>query len=526
MLLVNLVNKFQKKFFSRQAKRTFFTTPSHSLGSFIIPSLKKIFGTKFFKADFSEIVSYKSEKSPIELKYESEEISSRIYNSKATFYLTNGSTSGILAAMLTSLAKDDKVLILRNCHKSVYSGLVLTGAIPIWLLPPFNLQWGIYEAINPSCIIQALDNNPDIKALIITNPTYEGVLSDIEKISDICKERNIILIVDEAHGALWNFDKTLGVSAVNVDADFCIQSLHKTAGALNSSAVLHIGKNSSINPLDLQKSLDLINTTSPSFPILANIEACIHFLNSNQGKIQLENLNLNIRKFKKALLKSNLNNIHIYSKNNDITKMLIKIDGLSGFELSEILLTKFNIEDELANAVSVLFLTGIGSNKKKFIKLKDALIKIAKNLPKFKSYCQSIDNSTIQLENNIEIPENQTQENLHIQIQDNFNYNNSTIPSNLDNSLNKLNNNNQSLSEFFISSSQVQPIVSFSPFDMRCKKSVNKSIELSLNCISNQLVVPYPPGVPVLIPGELIQDWHIQNLANLNSLQVLDQENN
>ena len=451
------------------------------------------------------------------MKYESEEISSRIYNSKATFYLTNGSTSGILSAMLTSLSKDDKVLILRNCHKSVYSGLVLTGAIPIWLLPPFNEQWGIYEAINPSFIIQALDQNTDIKALIITNPTYEGVLSDIEKISDICKERNIILIVDEAHGALWNFDKTLGVSAVNVDADFCIQSLHKTAGALNSSAVLHIGKNSKINPLDLQKSLDLINTTSPSFPILANIEACIHFLNSNQGKIQLENLNLNIRKFKKALLKSNLNNIHIYSKNNDITKILIKIDGLSGFELSEILLTKFNIEDELANSVSVLFLTGIGSNKKKFLKLKDALIKIAKNVPKFKSYCQSIDNSSIELKNNIEISENQ--------IQDNFNSNNSTISSSPDNSLSNQ-HNNQCLPEFFISSSQVQPIVSFSPFDMRSKKSVNKSIELSLNCISNQLVVPYPPGIPVLIPGELIQNWHIQNLENLKSLQVLDQENN
>lgn len=439
-------------------KRAYFTTPSHCFGSFKIKTTQKLLGNKIFKSDFSEIVSCKKCLNPETALLNSQIEATEIYETKRTFYLANGSTSGIVASMLSVLKSEDEVLIARNCHKSVYSGLVLTNAKPIWLLPSFNKDWSIYDAINANEIEKQLEKNKNIKAIIITNPTYEGILSDVEKIVKIAKKYNVISIIDEAHGALWKFDRTLGVSGIDVDADFCIQSLHKTAGALNPSALLHVSKQSKVEINEVQKALKLISTTSPSFPLMLNIENTINFLNSQEGKKEIAKLVENIQNFKKSL--SSQKNIEIFSKNNDITKILIKIKGITGLELSEILSERFNIEDELANQKSVLFLTGIGTTKKRLNRLKKALLKIAKEK---------------ELENHCE----------------------------------------------FETTSQPQPQVKFAPSVLRLAKSIDKKKDEAVGKIANQLVVPYPPGIAVLMPGEIVQKWHAQNIED-ETIAVLD----
>ena len=225
---------------------------------------------------------------------------------------------------------------------------------------------------------------------------------------------------------------------------------------------MHISKDSTIDIDKVQDSLNLINTTSPSYPILANIEGTIDFLNSKKGKNAISKLLLNIYNFKKSL--SRYENIHIFSENNDVTKILIKIDGIDGFTLSELLFDKFKIEDELANEKSVLFLTGIGTTKSKLNKLKKALIKISKQ---------------VSSETGSEFEE-------------------------------------QKCTEI------CEPKVVFSPQKVYNMDYKSVKVEACIGQISKELIINYPPGMPIIIPGELIQESHLPLLKDYTTIKVLN----
>ena len=218
-------------------------------------------------------------------------------------------------------------------------------------------KWGIPSKVSPELI-----DIKGIKAIIVTSPTYEGIVSDLSALKEVCRKNKTYLIVDEAHGALYPFSNRLPQSAVNI-ADFTIQSLHKTAGGLNPTALLHS------NCIDPTEALSIINTTSPSYPLLASIEANINYLNSSKGRKKLENIIDEI-----ISLKSNCPNIEFGG--DDITKILIKKQNLTGFELSEKLYNNFNIEDEKTNQKSTMLLCGIGTTKQKLLKLENALKKL------------------------------------------------------------------------------------------------------------------------------------------------------
>lgn len=370
---MSLIKKIQNYYKNKYKIPTLFTTPSHNQGQYIIPILKKLLGKKYFNVDFSEIEGFDNLREPIDtLKYTQEKIS-KIYNSKKSFMLTNGSSSGIIATMKALLKKDDEVIIARNCHISVYNGLVISGARPIWVYPNYNEEWQICTEITPEIIINAIEEHPNAKALILTSPTYEGIHSDIEAISMICKKNNIVLIVDEAHGALLNFADLGNKPAIELGADISIQSLHKTAGAPNPCALLHISKESKITQEMIQESLNLFNTTSPSYPLLVAIEGTVDYLNSNGGKIKISKLLNAIDDFKKKLP----SNIDIYEKNNDKTKLLLKFKGKNNLDIASILNEKYRIEEEFSTEYSMLFLTGIGTSSPKLKKLAKTLNEIS-----------------------------------------------------------------------------------------------------------------------------------------------------
>ncbi len=333
--------------FKKKTKKTLFTTPSHN-GKICI--FHKFY--QWYKNDISEVDAY----NPQEALQKAEKRASEIYKTKSTHFLTNGSTSGILAAVLASCKKGDKLLIWEKSHKCHKHAGILAGANIVEYELPFNEEWGIYEPLSGEKL-ETLLNTEKPKAIIVTTPSYEGIVSDVKKFSNICKKCNVIFIADEAHGALYPFSENLPQSAVKY-ADFTVQSLHKTAGGINPTALLH-----SNSDLDIKSALDLISTTSPSYPMLATIEANINFLNSKRGKKKIEELIKNIQN-----LKTKLANLEFYG--DDITKILIKKEGLTGYELSEILYEKFGIEDEKTNEKSTMLLTGIGTTKEKLEKLK------------------------------------------------------------------------------------------------------------------------------------------------------------
>ena len=367
-----------KNLLKNYKKRTLFTTPSHNQGEFIIPYLKKTLGEKIFKNDFSELEGFDNIKDPQGAIKESMERASKIYEVDHTLYLTNGSTQGILTILLSCLNSDDYILVCRNCHQSVFDGVSLAKAKTVIFEPDFDEEWGIYKPVNPENLEDVFRQNPKVKAFVISHPYYEGVVSDIEKISKICKQYEKLLIVDEAHGALMSFDKSISVPSVFLGADAVVQSLHKTCGALNPCAVLHLPQNSRLDYEKIKETYNKLMTTSPSYPLLLCIEQTIEFLSSKNGKQMIYELVDNIIAFKKNC--KDYPSIHFYDKNFDETKILVKIDGISGFELSKIMFEKYHIEDELANEVSVLYLTGIGTTKAKLKKLEKALKKVADKL--------------------------------------------------------------------------------------------------------------------------------------------------
>lgn len=336
MSLVSILKKKNKKLL--------FTTPSHNGNTCIYHKFYQ-----WYKNDISEVDAY----NPQEALITAEKEAAKIYGTKYTKFLTNGSTSGIIAAVIASGAKN--ILIWDNAHPCHRNGAELSGANIIEYSLPHDDELGVYRAITLSKVEELIkkytDNNA---AILITSPTYEGFAADVKNISNVCHKNNVKLIVDEAHGALYPFSDKLPESAVKY-ADYTVQSLHKTAGGINPTALLHSNDNDPAN------ALAKINTTSPSYPMLATIEANIKYLNSTKGKKKLNELIENIKE------------LNLPQLNDDLTKILLKHNKLSGNELSEILFGKYNIEDERTNDKTTMLLCGIGTTKKMLQKLGCAL---------------------------------------------------------------------------------------------------------------------------------------------------------
>lgn len=334
----------------KSCRKSLFTTPSHSQEYFIFHKLRNL-----YKYDISETECHNPEQALEEAELET----TKIYGTKTTKFLTNGSSSGIIASVLACVKTGEKVLLWRDAHSCHHNAVKLAGAVPVYYDLKINDEWDVPEQTTPEILEQYLKNN-NISAVIITSPSYEGIVSPIQDIKELCQKYGVYLIVDEAHGALYPFSDKLPQSAVNI-ADFTVQSLHKTAGGLNPTALVHTNSD-----CDLNSALKLISTTSPSYPILASIEANIKFLNSKRGRKKIETLISDIENLKKEC-----QNCRFFG--DDITKILVKVPNMSGFELSERLYDRYNIEDEKTNKKSTMLLTGIGTSKQKLIRLKNAL---------------------------------------------------------------------------------------------------------------------------------------------------------
>ena len=456
MYLINAIKKFIKN------KPTLFTTPGHAQGEGISPEFKRLISKKAFKIDLSELEGLDNLQNPTGAILKSQQKASEIYNSKASFYLVNGSTSGILALMLATVKSNEKVLIARNVHKSVINALTLSGAMPVWVNTQWIDEWNIPGPVSPEEIKNCLSNIPDIKAIWITSPTYQGVVSDVATISKLCKERGVVLIVDEAHGSLWNFSEKLPIPAIQLGADASVQSLHKNASSLTQGAILHLSHTSKINPEKIQQCLNIINTTSPSYLILSSIEASIEYLSSKTGKKKLDNLLENIDKFREKL--SEYENISFLENTEryqiDKTKILLAIKDVSGHELSDCLQEKYNIEVEMDNNKSILALTGIGTDKEKLNKLFKAIKNSKKKLKK-----------------------SETQDNLPTPL--------------------------------------IMPEIIYSPQEALHKQSKIVNIKDSIGLVSKATIVTYPPGIPILTAGEKIQEEHLKSLGSLAQIAVI-----
>ncbi|HAN20230.1 MAG TPA: amino acid decarboxylase [Clostridiales bacterium] len=382
-----------------------------------------------------------------------------LYGSKHTFYLINGSTCGILAGISACTKKGDKILIARNCHKSVYDAIKLNELNPVYILPPTD-ELGINGSIFPDAVKNALDENPGIKFVVITSPTYEGVISDITSIAKIVHGHSIPLFVDEAHGAHLGFSDSFSKNSVQCGADIVVHSLHKTLPSPTQTALLHINGNL-IDPNEVQRQLSVFETSSPSYLLMAGIDSCIDLLTRQKNKLFSDYFNRLDSFYRRMKVLKNIRLLKIDAFTFDKGKIIISVKNtnITSTELKNILLNKYLLQLEMAMGDFALAMTSICDTDEGFERLGDALLEIDSTLiSNMKEQC----NTTIS-----ELPE-----------------------------------------KILISHEAESCSGNFMLFSE------------SIGRIAREYVFAYPPGIPMLVPGEKISKQIIDSVIELTSKGV------
>ena len=361
-----------------------FHVPGHKKGVGVDSEFKSFMGENPFKIDvtvFKQVDSLHHPTGPIK---EAQKLAADAYGADATFFSIHG-TSGAIQAMIMSAVHDgDKIIVPRNVHKSVTAGIILSGATPIFMQPEIDKKLGIAHGVTPETVKKTLEDHNDAKAVLIINPTYYGVSTDIKEIAKIVHSYDIPLLVDEAHGPHLAFSDELPASALEAGADICAQSTHKIIGSLTQGSLLHV-KSNYISPTRVQQVLNLLHTTSPSYILMASLDTA-------RRQIALEGHEL-LAKTIKLLNKTReeINKIPgFYSFGYEIlgkpgcfgfdpTKLTISARelGITGFELERILAEKYHIQMELSDFYNVLAVGSFGDTENGMNKLLYALKEIS-----------------------------------------------------------------------------------------------------------------------------------------------------
>ena len=343
-----------------------------------------------YEIDISEIHGFDDLHDPHGLLLETAEIAAGLYGSDTAFLLINGSTVGILAAIGAHAGRGDKVLVARNCHRSVLNAVDLFGIEPVFIEPDVDEVSGINCSVDPAIVESMLISQPDVKLVVITSPTYEGVVSDVGAIAAVAHQRNIPLFVDGAHGAHLGFSGYFPGSAVHEGADIVVMSLHKTLPALTQCSLLHVcGERADLG--ELSRLLSVLQTSSPSYVLMASIDSCLSLLVSDKDRLFCE-YERNLGRF--YMEAQALEKLYIMGQENrppvphpgffafDPGKIVVvtKKAGISGYELMSTLREKFLIELEMARADYAVAMSSVCDTTEGFDRLSKALVVIDRTL--------------------------------------------------------------------------------------------------------------------------------------------------
>lgn len=314
------------------------------------------------------------------------ERAARLWGAKRSHFLVNGSSSGILAALSAALPTGGHLAIDRSAHKSAYHAIELRGLTPHYLSRPIAEAYGIKGSMNPPEAERVLAEFPSIGAVLITSPTYEGVVSDIASIAEIVHAHGALLIVDEAHGAHFGFSDAFPKSAVTLGADIVIQSLHKTLPTFTQSAILHVCSDR-VDESKLAKFLSYYQTTSPSYVLMAGMDACVGMLRE-RGKELFAQYEARLSAFWAQMEK--LSNIRLLKADSpliwgfDYGKLYFSLceTDLTGEALGQILREEFHIECEMTTADGCLCMTSVADTDEGFHRLANAMVAIDRRLKK------------------------------------------------------------------------------------------------------------------------------------------------
>jgi lysine decarboxylase len=394
--------------------------------------------------------------------------------------LVNGSTAGILAAIHSHTEPKDAIVIGRNCHKSVYNSVFLKDLQVSYIMPELDLDYGFFKAIDIVSLEHTLKNKA-IKMLVITSPTYEGILSDVTAIASLVHQHGGILVVDEAHGAHLTYSSQLPPSALECGADIVVQSVHKTLPGLTQTALLHVSKdaldNKRVDCRQLQKYLSIYQTSSPSYILMSSIEKSVDYMHSHRSDYAYL-----IRQITQCVAahKSEYGSLLGGSMSEkDVTRLtyLISPDlSTSGWELARKLREDFHMQVELSGFKHLVAIITIADSLEDICGLIDAIESVMKAL-----------NPRHEAKDTDKIKEKQVES---------FGREYARYYLNIEKKMD--------MYEAFSYESEALPL----------SQSKGK--------VMKDFIIPYPPGVPILVPGEVMSDRMIAHLSNLlsNDMEV------
>lgn len=466
-----------------ESRKVSFHTPGHKSGKGISTRFRKFVGPRIFSIDLTTLDEVDSLQKPKGVIKEAQALAAMAYGAERSFFLVNGTTGGNHAMMMTVCNPGDKVIIARNAHKSVLAGLILSGAQPLFYSPSVDEQLKITLNVTYDATKAAIDEfvPQGARVLFLTSPNYYGICADLEKIIPYAHEKGLIVMVDEAHGPHLKFHDDLPISALEAGADLSVQSTHKIIGGMTQASMLH-AQGPRIDYTTLTNVLKFSQTTSPSYILMASLDLA-RMQMATEGKKLLdkairlaEEARARVNKipgvtcFGKETLK---NSLFSSVGDLDVTKLTITVKdlGLSGFQASQMLNTKYNIQVEMADPFHILIIVSIGDRKDDLNRLIDALKEMSKDYYK--------GHQVTPLET-IGLPQ-------------------------------------------FKHESVMTPREAFftDPEYVKLEDSVGK--------IASEIITVYPPGIPLLVPGEIITQEildYIKKMSDLNATVDGLNENN
>ena len=361
-----------------------FDVPGHHMGN-VDNLFKDYVGELTYKCDVNAPRGLDNLNHPSGVIDEAQKLMADCFHADEAFFLINGTSSGILAMIMATVKAHEEIILPRNCHKSVINALILSGAIPVFVMPQFDKNLEISNQPTIDDYLDKIEKHPNAKAIFVINPTYFGSTNDLKELAKIAHEKGMICLADEAHGAHLGFHNRLPISAMDAGFDLSAVSMHKTGGALTQASVL-LRKGNRVAHYDVFKSLMVVNTTSPSNLLIASLETARHYLYFHGEEKLDEVIRLGneareeISKIPGSKARGREYFINQGSYAYDCTKLVIELESLTinGFELYNILKDEYNVQMELAEQYVVLAILAIGTKKEHLINLINALKNISK----------------------------------------------------------------------------------------------------------------------------------------------------
>ncbi len=385
---------------------------------------------------------------PVSVIRDAETLAAEAFKAANAFFMVGGTTSAVQSMIMYACKEGDKIIMPRNVHRSAINALIITGAVPIYVNPDVNRMLGISLGMSVSQVEQAIRENPDAKAIMINNPTYYGICSDLKRITDLAHEHGMLVLVDEAHGTHFYFGENFPLTAMEAGADCASVSMHKSGGSLTQSSFLLMGEN--VNADYMRQVINLTQTTSASYLLLSSLDISRKRL--ALGGREIFEKTVEMAEYARAEI-NEIGGYYAYSKelingdsvfDFDVSKLSIYTlpIGLAGIEVYDLLRDEYDIQIEFGDIGNILAYISVGDRKRDIERLISAMSEIKRRFGK----------------------------------------------SGAD----------------MLTQEYINPIVSETPRKAFYAPKISLSLDDSIGKVCTEFVMCYPPGIPILAPGELI----------------------